>query len=388
MGSDPVSLPGVSFIITNRNAVFGTLAATAATYFAYKAYHSETASLLRKINVIASNYADAMVKASSATSLLASDLNAYLKSNGDDLPASVKQACKLLQSAEVQESLGGTVSTVVQSAVKASSRPAAEEGGSGVNGPTQLDKILEVAFGDPCQKLVAMVVKTAVDSGTGTYCDYMERIARNPPPPGPVNPATSPAAILSLVASEEGEKLLSFTLKTLIETGIVSYVDAYKGYNMYEDVVASISTQDNRDAITDLVTRITGSFVKEAAGAYQSVSAAAAAATAASLPAPDSVSSKNGKGGAAPPEWLHGVVSVIKEKDVRALAVDVVGSASREVVRGTLETLIYGRESSRPYKEGLRSTGSLGESHFYALITICIALFMFSMAPHALSLTG
>eukprot|EP00798_Chlamydomonas_sp_ICE-L_P004940 gene4940-34711_t len=436
------SSPAYQFVRKHQRHILSTCAAVAVGYGAYKAYHSETAQLLRKFHAALANYTEAMAKASCATNLLASDLHAYLASNDSEIPQSLKQVCRLVQSNELQDSLSETVSNVVRS-IAASSGAASPS-----SEPSLTDKLLEAVFSSRGHSLLGMAIGVATKNATGTFCEFLERQQNAAP-----NPELTPTSILNLLASENGEKVMSCLITNSIQTAVHSYVDAYQGYNMYEDMVVSISKSSARDAVTDILTRVTACFCREVATAYrkskavpvnsnagmrrsfsgsadalvvcyptateQGISGKASSSTGGEPVGSGSkpqvyprtqpersarASMESGMNDASsssvklnqrmpPPaaqsEWMNDLISLLKERDVRALAVDVVSSATREATRGTIETLMEGLRSTK--QEGVVASSSMALSNMamyrlYAFMSMSLALFMYVVSPRTMDL--
>ncbi|GFR51962.1 hypothetical protein Agub_g14485, partial [Astrephomene gubernaculifera] len=94
---------------------------------------------------------------------------------------------------------------------------------------------------------------------------------------------------------------------------------------------------------------------------------------------------------AAPP-WLRQVVELVRERDVRSLAVDVVKSASREATRGAVEGLLQssGVGCSRDAGAGgsgsgvlMLPSGAMGYK-LYVLATLAVSMCMYALSPRVM----
>jgi hypothetical protein len=82
------------------------------------------------------------------------------------------------------------------------------------------------------------------------------------------------------------------------------------------------------------------------------------------------------------PAWLKQVADLARQKDVRALALDVVTSATREATRSTLETLI---QSTGVSSSSVSALLTASKYHMYVLMSVLISLVMYAVAPHTVS---
>lgn len=79
-------------------------------------------------------------------------------------------------------------------------------------------------------------------------------------------------------------------------------------------------------------------------------------------------------------EWLRPIVALVRERDVRSLVLELVGSATREATRGTWEAL-FGSEGGRG-GQGLLMT-SQAQYQMGMVLAVVMALCMFAVLPLA-----
>mmetsp|Transcript_25000 Transcript_25000/g.54371 ORF Transcript_25000/g.54371 Transcript_25000/m.54371 type:complete len:457 (+) Transcript_25000:156-1526(+) len=435
----------------NKKSVFGTAVAAAAAYAAYKAYNSEglgkAKEQVQRMREAFANYSKAASSLSSVCSLVASDLHTFLNSDSTELPQSLKQLNRLLQSQDVQQTLQTAVSTVVRGASEAAASVAASSATEG--SASALDKIIEAVLSDRGRSLIGMAVGLASKNATSAFCDFLERSQASSQGSGGV----TLEKVMQLLVSEQGEKLLSLMITSSIKTTVNTYVESTLGYNFYDDMLASITKQEHRDAMTDIMTRVTVAFCREVAAAVRKSRAPAntrevqqsygcmptgaiaeptnaagdsplsrgsldlascsPASSTASTTSTASCSALVPRPGGAPPAypsaqqqqqprmfkqntlrpppavpppWIKQVVDLAREQDVRSLTVDIVRSATREATRGALETLLapIPGESMSGRFTGL--TASLSAYRLYILLTVAISLFMYSTSPRTIAM--
>lgn len=239
----------LAWLAANKRELLTGVGATAVAYLAYRAYNSESAAKLGKLKKAVGNYSSALGSVSATAALITGDLHAFLSSDQDELPQSLKQLNKLFQSQDVQDS----VATAAASVARGISHAAASTSGAS-EGPAMLDKILEALLSDRGRSLVGMAVGLATKNATSTLCEFLERMQRGAGAPHvvhadgehegevPAGPSVL-SAIVSLLASDQGERVLSLLITKSIKTAVSTYVDATIGYNFYDDMLASVSKQ-------------------------------------------------------------------------------------------------------------------------------------------------
>ncbi|KAG2493144.1 hypothetical protein HYH03_008568 [Edaphochlamys debaryana] len=407
------------------------------------------------------NYSSAASTLAETAAIVSADIRTFLTSDQEELPQSLRQLNKLLQSRELQE----TVMTVTSSVVRGVA--AATVGGdgqamAGPPGPPLVNTVIEAVLSERGRGLVGMAVGVATRNATVAVCEFLERRmdAAASGTAGGLPGGIGVKDVLDLLTSENGEKLLTLLLTKSIRTAVTSYVDATTGYNMYDDVLASIAKQEHRDALTDILTRMTASFCREAVVSYRKATAPSAAnrapgtscslsgsirevaststsacpssdahahipvaATAGEAAAALAVVKCNGQAASgstvlhgrpsvsaaivkqqqaqallaqqggfsrpqAPPPWLRQVVELVRERDVRSLAVDVVSTASREATRGAVEGLLQGAGSCGAGLSGLSGAlvlpPGLSAYKLYMMASLAVSLCMYAISPRVL----
>lgn len=89
-------------------------------YAGYRAYHSQrlssTQQYVKRLGELLASAGNVSVDTLELAGQVAGDLKRFLASDGDDLPRSVRQLAKLLQSEEVQAAVKSTVGSAVEGA--------------------------------------------------------------------------------------------------------------------------------------------------------------------------------------------------------------------------------------------------------------------------------
>jgi hypothetical protein len=250
----------LEWLIAHRQLLGGCAAAAVASYLGYKAYRSESAANLARLGTTLRQYAAAAANLSGTASVLAADLQAFLASDADELPRSLRQLNKLLQSPELQATVTATATSLAQ-AVQTSVVPAAGCGSSrGLDdsaAPSALQTVLDALLSDRGHSLVGMAVGLATKNATTAFCDFLERMQHALQPGISVAEPSNNSSLGTLVnvlGSEQGERLVSLVITKSIRTAVHTYVDATTGYNVYQDMVASITNQVGRVCLLVSVT--------------------------------------------------------------------------------------------------------------------------------------
>lgn len=229
-----------------------------------------------------SNYSQAASAMSSSVALVTSDLQAFLTSSDAEVPPSLHQLLKLLMSNDVQGLIQTSASSiangVAQGAVAVMSSSTDDEAAGSACKPSSVETIIEAILSERGHSLLGLAVGVASKNATASLCDLLERVLqpRRDFPSGEVQaeevlpPSSfSPAGLFHLLASDDGDKVISMLITRSIQTAVRTYVEATAGYSMYEDMLGSVSKKENRDVVTEIITKTTAVFCKEVASAYQ-----------------------------------------------------------------------------------------------------------------------
>ncbi|KXZ50630.1 hypothetical protein GPECTOR_15g314 [Gonium pectorale] len=269
--------PYLLFYHQHKVLVWGAAAAAAVTLYA--AYQGSAdprkkrpPSQLQRLRKLLADYSAAAQAFGDTAALVSSDLQQFLQSESSELPQSLRQLNKLLQSPQLQETVAtcsasvcrGVASAVGNAQCGCDGDAAAPGGGR----PPVLDTILEAALSDRGRGLIGMAVGVAARNAAVAACDFIERRmdAASAPstcsssagtPASPRSPAAFAAAVKDLLASlsgGRGEQLLALLLTKSIRAAVTSYVDATagRGSSLADGLVSTLTKPETRDALTDL----------------------------------------------------------------------------------------------------------------------------------------
>ncbi len=270
----------LAWLLTHKRKLLYGASAVVALYLARRAYVSaasdaadgkspEPQGRLAKLLRTLSDVTQALGSLSSTSALVLTDLREFLASDQDELPRSLRQLNKLLQSQEIQSTLHASAATLLRAAQgSAAAASSSSSGDSQQQGPTALQQVIDAVLSDRGRTLVGMAVGLATKNATATFCEFLERMQQGSGVGGGAAAASwagegsaeqqqqreqqqlsaagsgAPSALASAVqvlSSEQGERLISLLITKSIRTAVSTYMDATMGYNYYEDMVASIA---------------------------------------------------------------------------------------------------------------------------------------------------
>jgi hypothetical protein len=265
----------VDWLVSHKAHVAGSAAAAATLaylgYKGYRAYHSDSAA---RVASALRNYSATAACLSGTARLLASDLHAWLSSDSDEVPQSIRQLTKLIASPEAQAAVEATTGAAARAladqlltsvAARRRGEAVASDATAGAthdNGANPqlprdaLTTVIDALLSDRGHSLVGMAVGLATRNATATFCEFLERVQlRAAHGEGTVPGADAAAAtgrgrgeqggglhtVLAFLSSEPGERLLSLLITRSMGAAVGAYVEATAGYNVYSDMVAAVT---------------------------------------------------------------------------------------------------------------------------------------------------
>ncbi|KAL4424613.1 hypothetical protein ABPG77_002231 [Micractinium sp. CCAP 211/92] len=268
----------------------------AAGYTAYRLYRSDTAAAWReqlaRLRAALGAYADAFGTGANTLTLLATDLRAFLASDGTELPPSLRQLARLLQSPEVAGTTSATVAALVRGVAASSAPPgtmptaAGSHGSNGDSAPAPplkpaLDRVLDALLSDRGHSLVSVVVSLGARNLVTAYCDARHRLsaaddaaaaaarAAAAGPGGGLQPAPQPAPdltnrLLDFLASPRGQQVAVLAVTAFVTGGMRAYLDQTIDINFYEELLSAMAKPEHLEAVKACV----GVFARDVVGTY------------------------------------------------------------------------------------------------------------------------
>ncbi|PSC73345.1 PHLOEM PROTEIN 2-LIKE A10 [Micractinium conductrix] len=270
----------------------------ATAYTAYRLYRSHRqgtlaawAASVSRLRAALAAYTDALGSGADTLALLAADLRAFLGSDSTDLPPSLRQLARLLQSPEVASTTSATVAALLRGVSGSTSVAANGSSGGGSNGSTHaepqpakpaLDRVLEALLSDRGHSLVSVAVSLGARNLVTAWCDAQHRLtaadaaaaaaaraaaaaasgAPLPPVPPPQPDLTN--RLLGFLASPHGQQLAVLAVTAFVTGGMRSYLDQTLDVNFYEDLFGAMAKPEHLAAVKSVV----GVFARDVVGTY------------------------------------------------------------------------------------------------------------------------
>lgn len=285
-----------------KYAVLGSAAALSAA-LAYQAYRSNVygrgRAYVSRLQAALQRYSEALATGGELCASVLRDLQQFLESERDDVPHSLRQMSKLLQSPEFTSTATRTVEAVYRgvtgeppavlaclqrpvtlaqlptTSCTASSRPLAFAAGSEAPGasdhaqpagPQQgaLDKVLEALLSDRGHSLVSVAVSMGAKNMVAAYIDASARAAADrSDAQGAAEPAFDDK-LFSFMSTPAGQQLAVMAVAAFASNGMRIYMDKSLEINFYEDLFSSMAKPAHLEAVKQCVSV----FARDVVAAY------------------------------------------------------------------------------------------------------------------------
>eukprot|EP00246_Nothoceros_aenigmaticus_P009989 TRINITY_DN26266_c0_g1_i1.p1 TRINITY_DN26266_c0_g1~~TRINITY_DN26266_c0_g1_i1.p1 ORF type:complete len:514 (+),score=64.04 TRINITY_DN26266_c0_g1_i1:131-1672(+) len=281
-----------------RNFLIGCAAVALAGYGTYRVYRSSyIAQTFRQIQSLLntlSNIADAAEEGISCSKVLCADLHAFLLSDKDEVPQSLKQLLKLGRSDDVRATLM-TMTTAFSHGILTT---ALQCSGSlegcqrlRINGAESLDgripeRLLGKLFSPAGTGFASAVVGSATRNLIMGIIEYnQKRRTRRTQLVAPLSPRcrfdTSPevtsdgedgdfeqswspvvSSVMDFACSTKGRPLISECIEIFVATAVTAYLDKTKDVNVYDDLVAGMTRPEHQGPVKDMLTSVCSTAVQ------------------------------------------------------------------------------------------------------------------------------
>lgn len=320
--------PGQKKVLLACTATVGVVAA-------YKVYRSErlkaTQQALQTAADTLAKYSDAASSVGQVAAVIAHDINAFLASDSNEVPRSLRQLAKLARCSDVQDTLAACVASSLKGVMSSSSGEPGE--------PSLVDKVIEAVLSDRGQTLVGLAVRTAAQQSTDTFCTALRQgleaamqatgvtqqqqaQQQQQPYPSPASPGAGGAfysalsspvgspqqhvpyhvqtftaygssssglhpavcAVLSLLNSPQLLQAVDGLVSTCIGSSVGAYMAAAgPSDNMLSSVLHTLSQPANKNLVIDIMSQVSATMCREMAAACVAPAAAVASRPASRL---------------------------------------------------------------------------------------------------------
>ena len=263
-------------------------------------------SYLQRFKLALKRYSDAFLLGSDLASGILRDLHTFVQSDSSEVPQSIRQLARLLQSREVAQStsaltaavfrgivdpqqnnparaqqasdrlqegaatasseatgllpgLGGSLASSIFPAVARSRAHEADASGrlqdtvtDAVSHPDAAEKLLNALTSERGKDLVSLVVSVAVRTSTREVCRCYERISQRPAQ-GPSSSPNPTEQVLSFAASAGGEKLATACISAMATQTMMVYMEKMDGIDTWDDLLRSMCKTQHKEFIEQMV---------------------------------------------------------------------------------------------------------------------------------------
>lgn len=242
-------------------AVLGTLA--------YRAYESDaygrSKRYITKLRASLQKYSDALATGGDISASILRDLQEFLQSEGNEVPPTLRQVSKLLQSQEFTSTASSTVSAIYQGIAG----PSAASGQQDDHQPRQqqqgtVDKILDALLSDRGHSLVSVAVSMAAKNMVSSYVETTARAAAANQGDDNTPQQDSTDKMFSFLSTPEGQQLAVMAVAAFASNGMRVYMDKSLEVNFYEDLFSSMAKPHHLEAVKQCV----GVFARDVVASY------------------------------------------------------------------------------------------------------------------------
>jgi hypothetical protein len=333
--------------------------AAAGAYLIYR--HPAVAARRRRLARLAS----ALASLADAAAAVASDLAAFLRSDSDEVPQTLKQISKLAASPEASASasaLSGALAAGVLRGYHSSATP-----GSGAPPGTDValsDRVLDRVLSPDGERLASAV---AGSFGRNLVLAFYSAPSQQPP-----TDDASPESWVDALTTRRCQRAIRSWVEVFTATAVGVFIDKTIHINTYDQLFAAATNPAYAARLQELFVALCSAsvetLVKTSHGVLSSANSAAGNADA------SATSGSNG-GVAVGDGWVETVSSALAVPTNRKLVLDLTGRATFEAVRSFLEFVLWKLRAGgdATIGAGLHALRHMSDRSM-VIATICIAL--------------
>lgn len=359
------------FLRRRRNWILLLAGAGISGYGVYTLYHlpeveRRRRKLLSLLKTLVS-FADAVSSSAETVALLTSDLNSFLRSDSDEVPASLKQLSKLARSDEFAASISKASEALASGIVRGIGSGPANSAPSTSN---LSDRVVDKVFSPSGTGFASVVVGSfARNLAVG----FMHQEAGSP---------TATPAWMEMISSDRCRDLAASCIEKFVATLVAVYLEKTKGINSFDELFAGITNPKHEAKAKDLMVSVCN-------GAVQTLIRASHQAISGSNREENGYVGKNEVDDKEENGWFNKVSSTLAVPSNRRLVLDVTGRVTFETVRSFLDFMLWkicvgAKRGAQVVGDGVAEKGMEVVRYFSAksmlVVTICFAMCMRVMA--------
>lgn len=370
-------VPAAELIRRRRNWIMLLAGAGVSCYGLYRLYHLPEVERRRKrlcslLNTLES-FTEALSSSAQTVTILSCDLNSFLRSDADELPASLKQVSKIATSDEFAGSISSLSEALTSGVVRGVGSGSSADDSSSSSSTSSSSGFLDKVFSP---------------SGTGFASVVVGSFARNLAVGLMHREPDSAAALpawMEAVGSDQCKDLVGNCIEKFVSTLVSVYLDKTAGINAYDDIFAGITNPKHDAKAKDFMVSVCNGAVETLVRTSHQV------ITGPNQEKEESFALGSSTDAADKEEsgWFDKVSSTLVIPSNRRLVLDVTGRVTFETVRSFLDFTLWGfrdgaRRGVRAVGDGVIERGLEVLRYFSVksvLVTaICLALCMRVMA--------
>lgn len=331
----------VDFSHRRRRWILFLAAAGLSGYGAYRVYHlpsvtakrKKLAALLRALVSVAESAASS----AETIALVSSDLNRFLRSDCDEVPASLKQLSKIARSDEFSASLSSVSESLTVGIIRGlrstSSSSFTESSSSGFS-----DKLLDKLFSASGSGFASVVVGSFARN---LVIEFYSSGSRD---------QTESSAVLGCLhvsCSDKCRELIADCIQHFVSAAVAVYLDKTMEVNTYDEIFAGLTNPKHESKVKDLLVSVCNgaveTLVKTSHRVLMASNSSSSEASEREVESSHELNRRNSydckvKDGG---RWVDQVSSTLAVPSNRRFVLDVTGRVTFETVRSFLDFLLW-----------------------------------------------
>ncbi|KAJ6791349.1 protein PHLOEM PROTEIN 2-LIKE A10-like [Iris pallida] len=315
-------VPVAELLRRRRNWIILLAGAGVSWYGLYRLYHlPEVEGRWRKLCSLLKtlvSFAEALSSSAKTVTILSSDLNSFLRSDADEVPASLKQVSKIATSDE----FAGSVSSLSEALTSGVIRGGGSADDSSSSSSGFLDKVFS-------------------PSGTGFASVVVGSFARNLAVGlmhrEPDSAAVLPAWMEAVGSYDRCKDVVGNCIEKFVSTLVSVYLDKTAGINAYDDIFAGITNPKHDAKVKDFMVSVCNGAVETLVRtSHQVITGPNQEEDASFAPGSSTEATDKEESG-----WFDKVSSTLAIPSNRRLVLDVTGRVTFETVRSFLDFTLW-----------------------------------------------
>ncbi|CAL5091620.1 unnamed protein product [Urochloa decumbens] len=337
--------------------------AAAGSYLIYR--HPAVAARRRRLARLAS----ALASLADAAAAVASDLAAFLRSDSEAVPQTLRQISKLAASPEASASASALSGALAAGVLRGYYAATPGSGASSGSDAAFSDRVLDRVLSPDGERLASAVA--------GSFGRHLVLAFYSAAPSQPSTAdASAPESWVDALTTRRGQRAIRSWVEVFTATAVGVFIDKTIHINTYDQLFAAATNPAYGARLQELFVALCSASVETLVKTSHAVlSSASASRTGGNA----SASPNSGSNGGVGEGWAETVSSALAVPSNRKLVVDLTGRATFEAVRSFLEFVLWKLHAGAraggdaAIGAGLRALRHMSDRSM-VITTICIAL--------------